>query len=212
MNIKLGILVLGLLLPLGQTQALVLDSWNDADLNASDDLINVEFGTTGDGDDWFSLQWQAGADNELTALGIDTVFYNCDGCSGVFEVWENGIDTGSDVTSDWKLNFGGGNSGGGFGTFSSLKNLDSGGTSGIDPDMLYFVFNGAVDFITNNNDAMFAVHVRYEQDCSGWVSDGNTTESGSGGCGGSVPEPGPLTLAGLGLLTIGVVRRFRRVL
>jgi hypothetical protein len=209
MNIKLGFLVMGLLLPLGQAQALVLDNWNDTDLNASGDFIDVGYGTTSDGDAWFSLQWQAGADNELTALGIDTVFYNCDGCSGVFEVWENEIGgTGTDVTGDWKLNFGGGQTSD-FGTFSSLKNLDSGGTSGIDPELLYFVFDGAVNFMLNSNDATFSVHVRYGGDCSGWVSDGGTAGGSSGDCGRSVPEPGALTLAGLGLLVIGVVRRFR---
>ena len=81
MKIKslLGTLLI-LLLPLGQAQAIVLNNWNDVDLDASGDSIEIEIGKI-DGDTFFAMKWGAGADNELSAIGIDQVYYNCEGCS-----------------------------------------------------------------------------------------------------------------------------------
>ena len=209
-----------LVVPLGQAQAFMLDNWNDIDLDASGDYISVATGVVSDGgsgyDSWFSMQWLAGPGNGLDALGIDTVFYNCENCGssfgGVQSVWVDAIGTGTDVTSDWNTNFGGSNAGGGFGSFTSRKNLDAGGTSGIAPDILYFVLNDEVTFANNGAPelATFAAHVRYEENCSGWVSDGNTESTDSGSCGTTkVPEPGTLMLVGLGLYLMGFARRFR---
>lgn len=195
-----------------QANALVLENWNDVDLDASGDFITVNTGTV-DGNDWFSMQWQAGAGNTLGALGIDTVFYNFtsdfDSTGDVLSVWEGSIG-GTDVTGDWSLNFGGDTGGGGFGELSSSKNLDAGGTSGIDPGILFFVLNGDVDFINNGDPtfATFSAHVRYEEDCSGWVSDGNTLSTDSGSCGRTtVPEPGVLALLAIGLLGLALRSR-----
>ena len=216
MKIKslLGTLLI-LLLPMGQAQAIVLDNWNDVDLDASGDSIEIEIGKI-DGDTFFAMKWRAGADNELSALGIDQVYYNCDGCSftsrpgddagsfgGVKAVWEGAIGTGLDVTTGWDTNKGGETAGGGFGDFSSRKSLDGGTRAGID-DWLIFVLNGMVEF---TGPPTFAAHVRYEEGCSGWVSDGSTKEADSGSCGASIPEPATAWLIGLGLGLIGFARR-----
>lgn len=215
MNIKsmLGAGLL-LLLPLAQANALLLQNWNDVDLDASGDQIEVGIGTY-QGKSFFSMQWQAGADNELGALGIDTIFYNYEllpgtgGTGDLLYVFDDSLG-GNDVTGDWKTNFGGATSGGGFGEFTSLKSLDGGGTDGVGPNTLYFVLDGLVDFIGNGDptNSTFAAHVRYGDDCSGWVSDGNTESQSSGSCGStSVPEPGVIGLLAIGLLGIGIARR-----
>lgn len=54
----------------------------------------------------------------------------------------------NDVTGDWPRNFGGGTGGGGF---LSPKNLEGGGTGGIDPDSITLVFDRIVTF-TDNGD------------------------------------------------------------
>jgi hypothetical protein len=213
--------IISFALPVSQASALVLNSWNDTDLDASGDYVSVTFGTLS-GNSWFSMQWGAGADNGLQALGLDTVFYNCTAC-GEFST-QKGDDTGTlgsvvqvftgatagaqttDITADWSTNFGGTEGGGGFGVFTSRKSLDGGGTDGIS-NFLTFLLNGDVlPFSTNSNGATMDVHVRYEENCSGWASDGSSSSSSSGSCGGSVPEPTPLLLVSLGLIAIGIGR------
>ena len=218
LNILAGI---ALLLPFGQANALMLDNWNDTDLDASGDYIDVVFGDTGTYD-WFSVQWVAGADNELQALGIDTIFYNCDGCTlsnqkdddtatfgGVFEVY-TGATAGAltnDITGDWETNFGGEEGGGGFGSFTSRKNQEGGGTDGITNWITFLLIDdGLLPFVTNGQGATMDAHVRYEEDCSGWASDGTSKEQTSGSCG-TAPEPTPLVLLAMGLAVIGLGRR-----
>ena len=215
------LLIVSFALPASQASALMLDSWNDSDLDASGDYIDVTFGTLS-GDSWFSMQWVAGVDNGLQALGLDTVFYNCTAC-GEFSN-KKGDDTGTlggvigvftgaaagtlttDITADWTTNFGGTEGGGGFGSFTSRKSHDGGGTDGIS-NFLTFVLNGDVlSFDPNSNGATMDVHVRYEEDCSGWASDGTSSSTSSGSCGGDVPEPTPLLLVSLGLIAIGIGR------
>ena len=49
------------------TQALTLDTWNVDELQASDDYVDLQFGTF-DGNTTITLQWVGGADDTSGAL------------------------------------------------------------------------------------------------------------------------------------------------
>lgn len=195
-----------------------LDSWNVSELNASGDFVELTYDFD-NGNTVVTLQWMAGANNQLTAIGIDKFYYNCSGCSftsnpndnesgktgGIISVAE-GL---TDVTSDWKTH-GGGFSGDGFGNFNSRGNADSAGTGGI-TEQLIFVLNGNLTFLFNDHDARFAVHVRYGNDCSGWASDGEPSgEPGSNPNCAAVPEPSSVALLGIGVLLLAGMAAWRR--
>lgn len=208
-------LVAFLLGPLNTAHAFVLrDSttlsrWNDSDLNTSRDYIQVSSGYYGTTESWFSVQWEKGSANLLQALGIDKVFYNSavDPANSIDAIWVGGIGTGKNVTSDWKTNYATSTGGGGFGSFNSYMSLGSSSDDGIS-DAIFFVLKGTSGFTANGQGAMFDVHVRYGNECSGWASDGTSTSINTGtSCGGaSVPEPGSLLLLGIGLLSVGLLR------
>lgn len=63
----------------------------------------------------------------------------------------------------------------GFGCFASRKTAGP-AAHGATTQPLVFVLQGETDFDRNNHGARFAVHGRFDQDCSGWFSDGTATE------------------------------------
>jgi PEP-CTERM motif len=214
--IALGLMVF----PVNYASAVMvnLDSWNVAELNASGDFVELNYSSDG-ATTTVTLQWMAGASNQLTALGIDKFYYNCELCSftsnpnddesgktgGIISVAE-GV---TDVTGDWSTH-GGGLAGDGFGDFNSRGNADSASTGGI-TEQLIFVLTGDLSFLFNDHDARFAVHVRYGNDCSGWASDGEPSgEPGSNPSCAAVPEPSSVALLGIGVLLLAGMAAWRR--
>ncbi len=104
-----------------------------------------------------------------TPLGIDQFFYQLDGVTYA-------ITSEDDPSGIWHTNFDGGVADG-FGTFASLKNDNPGGTGGISSPITFTLANPFTDadILVNDHTAKFAVHIRYDGSCSGFVSDGTTT-------------------------------------
>jgi hypothetical protein len=206
--------VLASMLCIGSAQALSLDVWNVNELDASDDYIDLQFGTFG-GATTLTLQWIDGAADTSGALGIDKLFINNrDSSLSVVGVFVNAISVVNDVTSSWLPTNGGTNAGGGFGLFVE-KVAEPSGDGGVAPNSLIFLLDDAYatsSFVANANGAAFAAHVRYANSCSGWVADGGT--GGSSGsdanCGrgiNPVPEPSAALVFGAGTLIFAASMR-----
>jgi PEP-CTERM motif len=133
-----------------------------------------------------------------TPIGLDTFFYDSSTLI-------------SPCPAGFNCNFNGDNADG-FGTFASHKTLDSGGTGGLTGDPVILTLAGLVtNFDETPGGGEFATHIRFAgipagASCSGWVSDGTTSDSSSAaGCVPTdhrVPEPGAMTLVGLGLVSL----------
>jgi hypothetical protein len=218
MSIRLLFLALAVAvaIPLGTAHALMLDTWNVDELQASDDYVDLQFGTNG-GRTTLTLQWIGGADDTPGAQGIDELFINNrDSSLEVVAVYVNTISALTNVTGAWLPTNGGTNAGGGFGSFVE-KVTEPSGDGGISPDSLIFVLNGLyseASFIANSAGASFAIHARYENSCPGWASDdgGQPGNSGSDSNCGTTPVPEPsaaLAFAAGGLVIVGTLRRRR---
>jgi hypothetical protein len=203
--------IAGLALP-GAVHAVSLTNWNVAELNGSGDHVEVTIGSSG-GNTTLLVEWVSGGLNGLTALGIDQFLFNA---TGIVDAVTTGPPAGQHPASgpyaiaatpgSWSLYFDG-TEGDGFGDFNSHRNSDGGGTS----LSVLFTLNGiAPSFFENSQGATFAAHVRYGDDCSGWVSDGTSNDVGSSSaCSGTPPrqvaEPSTLLLIGGGFIGLGAL-------
>lgn len=175
--------------------AVSLSNWNVTELNTSGDYIDVLVGTNAQGNTTLTIQWVPGAANSLTAIGIDMF-----GFSSTTSVLS--------CPTGWSCNKGSQNMSA-FGWFTQFEK-DPGGTGGISSPIV-FVLNGSATLTSNSQGAQFAAHVRYGNNCSGFVSDGtaSSASTSNGDCGGvsQVPEPSTLLLLGGGLFSLGLLRK-----
>ena len=72
---QLAGLVLAVCLPFASAHALTMGTWNVAELDASDDVVDLQFGTSGSRTT-LTLQWLGGSADTPGALGIDKFFIN----------------------------------------------------------------------------------------------------------------------------------------
>lgn len=140
-----------------------------------------------------------------TALGIDKFAFNSLLTVNTFPV-SGGWSSASCPT-------GGPNPGcqmDGFGRFKS--EIDD--PAGTDLNFSFFLNGIETTFADNANGGEFALHIRYDGNCSGFASDGTATPSPNTACipdDNRAPEPGTLLLLGLGMAGLGYARsRARR--
>jgi hypothetical protein len=180
-----------------------LDNWNVTQLDSTDDKVVVKTGSDCSGGNTICVQWVEGVDEGApSAIGIDHFWYDVSTTDGE-SVPSVSIISGN--STSWSFNFDGCTADG-FGCFDSKKNAGGADTGGISAALI-FMRSGDISSL-----AQFAAHVRYNNNCSGFVSNrtASTTESNTN-CGAQVSEPPVLALSGLVLLGVALVgRRWRR--
>lgn len=148
-----------------------------------------------------SVQYVAGsAPVANTVLGIDKIYYNL-------------ANTVSSGPAGWNFNVPGPRADS-FGEFLSNKNSNPSGTDGISSPIVFTLSDFTLPIAANGNGATTAVHIRFSNDCSGWVSDGTAGSEPNLNCSAPpapVPELNPLILVSAGLLGLMLLaRRYRR--
>jgi len=110
-----------------------------------------------------------------TPLGIDTFYYNLDGSdTGLYRI-SNVMEGSTDATAAWNKNFDG-TTADGFGKFLSRQSLNSGGDGGISDPIVFTLFNSFTGIDPNTYGHRVAIHIRFSDDKSTWVTDGNGSE------------------------------------
>ncbi len=135
-----------------------------------------------------------------TPLGIDAFYYNL-----------NNPITGADE-SGWHFNALS-TTADGFGNFAIKGSGKPAGTGGISSPIVFTLTDTFTNIPTNGHSATIAVHVRFSDGCSGWVSDGITTSSQSNSAckpSTSVPEFPTIALPIAGIMGLVFIFQQRR--
>jgi hypothetical protein len=185
---------------------ILLQNWNVTQLDASDDAVQVKTGLDCDPTDpkKICVEWLPGSSHlSVTANGIDTFFYDISAIEG------ESVPHITSVTgnfSSWQFNFDGKVADGFVGKFDSQRSQGPGETS----LSLVFTLNGPTEGLKD-----FAVHVRYTNGCSGWVSNREVnpgSQQSDVRCAGvKVPEPPTGTLFGFSIVGVALAAAGRNL-